>query len=88
VDLYYNYQLVQQSEEVFDDIEITQYEVYLKKFNPKMNGYDVYSIQNLREPGMRFCFEVKQLHGPYIHEKWELIGFNNIKQYVKVATDM
>jgi hypothetical protein len=73
-DLYYNYQMVQQTEEVFEDIQITPFGVYLKKFSENGTSFDVYKINALKNFGDRFTFDMMEHLGIFNPEKWDLIG--------------
>ena len=53
-----------------------------------MTSFDVYSIKTLREPGMRFCFEIMEKHGHFIEDKWNMVALSNIKSFAKLITNI
>jgi hypothetical protein len=88
VDLYYNYALKTETDEPFEDVEITFKSIFgVKKTGNLNNELRVYKIDSA-DSAARVSFSESKDAGPLKKRRWELLSLDAIKYHIRLFNSM
>jgi hypothetical protein len=86
VDLYYNYALKSDSEEPYEDVEITFRSIFGLRRMPNKE-LRVFKIDNW-DAGARVSFKESKDAGPLKARRWQMLGLDAIKYHIRLFNSM